>query len=223
MIEDQIKDFYGKLRFPGTYTINDLEFFDFYNENKFLNPYVKAARQSKHVLDIGCGTGFITNLLARKFSHLEIDAVDFCDSIDIGKTFTTTHGFNNVRYFKQNFFDFVPDKSYDLIISNGVLHHMPEYKKAIEKIKSFNTKLLVLGIYNKYGKLFKTISPVNYRSNMLYKDQEQVPFEVSFTHDEFVGMFKDYKLLQPHFMVDIKNLFNRKNGGLTIYTFANPV
>ena len=223
MIEDQVRDFYGKLRFPGTYTLNNLEFFDFYEGNKFLKPYIKAARTSRNVLDIGCGTGFITNLLARKFIHLEIDAVDFCDSIDIAKAFSKTHGIKNVRYFKENFLDFVPDKSYDLIISNGVLHHMPEYKKAIEKIKSYNPNLLVLGIYNKYGKLFKSVSPVNYRSDILYQDQELVPFELSFTHDEFVSFFKDYKLLHPHFLVDIKNLFNRKNGGLTIYTFAKPV
>lgn len=223
MIEDQVRDFYGKLRFPGTYTLNNLEFFDFYEGNKFLKPYIKAARTSRNVLDIGCGTGFITNLLARKFIHLEIDAVDFCDSIDIAQTFSKTHGIKNVRYFKENFLDFVPDKSYDLIISNGVLHHMPEYKKAIEKIKSYNPNLLVLGIYNKYGKLFKSVSPVNYRSDILYQDQELVPFELSFTHDEFVSFFKDYKLLHPHFLVDIKNLFNRKNGGLTIYTFAKPV
>lgn len=222
MIEEQVRDFYGKLRFPGTYTLNDLEYFDLFQDNKFLAPYINIARNSKHVLDIGCGTGFITNLLARKFNHLEIDAVDFCDSIDVAISFSKTQGMTNVRYFKQNFFDFHTDKTYDLIISNGVIHHMPEYKRAIEKIKSYKAKHLVLGVYNKYGKMFKKISPVNYRNEMLYKDQEEVPFEVSFTHDEFVNMFRDHKLISPHIMVDIKNLFNRKNGGLTVYTFAKP-
>lgn len=223
MIEEQVKSFYGKLRFPGTYTRNDLEYFDFYESNRFLKPYIDAARISKNVLDIGCGTGFITNLLARKFIHLDIDALDFCDSIEVGKDFSYINQIKNVTWYKENFFDFISDKQYDLVISNGVIHHMPEYDKAIDKIRAYGAKQLVIGIYNKYGKLFKKISPVNYRSNMLYQDQELVPFEISFSHEEFIRKFPDYDLVSPTRLVDFKNLFNYNNGGLTIYTFSRHV
>lgn len=223
MIEDQVKEFYGKLRFPGTYTMNELEYFDLYEGNRFLKPYIDSARVSTKVLDIGCGTGFITNLLARKFSHLEIDALDFCDSIDLAKSFSKAYGLKNVKWYKENFFDFTSHKSYDLIISNGVIHHMPEYELAIEKIRNYKAQNLVLGIYNKYGKLFKKLTPVNYRSEILYKDQELVPFEVSFSHNEFVSKFPDYTLVNPKNFVDFSNLFNYKNGGLTVYTFTKLV
>jgi len=223
MNEELVKEFYGKIKFPGPYTLNDLEYFDVFNENKILKPYINAAKHSFNVLDIGCGTGFITNLLARKFRHLNIDAVDFCDSIDLAKKFSQIHGIKNVRYFKENFLDFTTNIKYDLIISNGVIHHIPEYKKAIKKIQSYDANTLVLGIYNKYGKIMKKITPINYRSELLHKDQEQAPFEVSFSHKEFTILLNEYTLVSPNFMVDFKNLFNYHNGGLTIYTFSKHV
>lgn len=220
MIENQIRDFYSKIGFPGNYTLDDLKFYDDYNDNTFLKPYIDKAQSCNSVLDIGCGTGFITNLLARKYKHLKIDAVDFCDSIDYAKEFSKVNGIKNVKYYKTNFFDFDTVNEYDLIISNGVLHHMPEYKKAIDKITSYNSDNLVIGIYNKYGKLYKKILPVTYKNELLYKDQEEVPFELSFTHNEFVKLFPNYKLVSPKKFVDLLNLFNYKQGGLTVYTFT---
>jgi hypothetical protein len=84
------------------------------------------------------------------------------------------------------------------------------------------TGKLILGVYNRYGKTIKKVLPVTYRSELLRADQEDVPYEVSFSNKEFLSYFLDFKInsVYPSVnkqLVDISNLLNYKNGGLTVY------
>lgn len=225
-LENQVKDFYSKIKFPGPYTIDN---FDYYNNgytNKFLSMYERAIQDKENILDIGCGTGFITNYLAYKYPSKKFYGVDFSDSIDYAKEFSKKHKLKNVVYEKKNFFDFNKRKKYDCIISNGVIHHMPMYEDAIIKIKSMLSQegTLVLGVYNKFGKIAKKIINVKYRSELLRKDQEEAPFETSFSNKEVIGYFSDFDVIEiypskKNNFVDLKNILNYRNGGLTIYRF----
>jgi len=224
---NEIKEFYSRLQFPGTYTIVDLEFYDSIVCNDYLKIFDDAVSGASSVLDIGCGSGFIINFLARRYPNISFDAVDFSDSIDIAKRFSKDHGIYNINYYKEDFLTWNTDKTYDLILSNGVLHHIPEYKQAISKIHTLATDKVVIGIYNKYGKVLKRIAKVQYVSNILYIDQEQCPFEMAFTDKEFKSLFDifDIHTAYPSFqnkLIDFINLFNAKNGGLTIYSMSLP-
>jgi 2-polyprenyl-3-methyl-5-hydroxy-6-metoxy-1,4-benzoquinol methylase len=222
--EEQVRKFYSEIQFPGPYTYEDLLFYNSYSKNNFINLYVNAAKSDINILDIGCGTGVITNLIALQHSNCSIDAVDFCDSIDYAKRFSQQNHIKNIQYHKSNFFEFAPNKKYDLIISNGVLHHMPDYKSAIELLKTYLVPggELVLGIYNNYGKLYKKFFNIRYINHLLYLDQEAAPFEVAFSSSQFLHYFNDFKVISIYpsvcnKMVDFLNLFNYNNGGLTIY------
>lgn len=224
VIEEQIKSFYSKIMFPGEYTFDDLSFYDEIVVNDFLSAYDNAVSGNERILDLGCGSGFICNFIGRKYPGVVIDAVDFSDSIDYATKFSKDHQINNIRYYKTNFFNFKPKGKYDIIISNGVLHHIPEYLTAIEKAKSLLKKQgkIVAGVYNSYGKLAKQLFPIKYRCKLLCEDQESVPYETSFTNKEFLNFFNDFKIksIYPSFknhFVDAYNIFNYKNGGLTIY------
>lgn len=220
----QIQTFYSKIKFPGLYDLDDLNFYQESIDNKFLSVYNTGIQGSERILDIGCGTGFITNLLAIKNPNIKIDAVDFCDSIEFASEFSKEHNIINVTYYKEDFFKFNSTKKYDCIICNGVLHHMPLYQDAIEKIKTIITPTgkLILGVYNSYGKTIKKMFPITYRSELLRADQEDVPYEISFCNKEFLSYFLDFKInvvypsINNH-LVDLSNLFNYKNGGLTVY------
>ena len=224
---NEVKEFYSRLQFPGTYTIEDLKFYDNVVCNSYLKLFDDAVSQSKTVLDIGCGSGFIINFLARRYPNIKFDAVDFSDSIDTAKQFSKDHSIYNVNYYKEDFLTWETDKTYDLVLSNGVLHHIPEYKRAVDKIHKLATDKVVIGIYNQYGKLLKRVSKIQYTSKVLYIDQEHCPFEVAFTDREFKKLFDKLNVLEvyPSFqnkLIDFRNLFNYKNGGLTVYLMSLP-
>lgn len=223
--ENLVKEFYSCLKFPGLYTYDDLKFYDAGIYNRYLKVYNDAIPTRGTVLDVGCGSGFIINLLALKHPEVDFYAIDFSDSIDYAREFGIKHGIRNVTYLKENFLNFDFSKQFDVILSNGVIHHIPDFQKALDKIKIVSKPggKVILGIYNKYGKLAKKFFKVKYENCVLEKDQEQVPFEISFSDREFRNSFP-YPVvsIMPSVLnklVDVINLFNYKNGGLTIYTF----
>ena len=219
-----VKEFYSELKFPGPYSIENLEFYDLEIVNNYLKFIDNRMPMSGRVLDVGCGSGFIINFLARRHPHLKFDAIDFSDSIDYADNFSQKVGINNITYIKEDFLKWKSNNTYDLILCNGVLHHIPEYLKAIKKIKKLAGNKIIVGIYNYYGKLAKKIINVKFRNNVLYKDQVECPFELTFTDNEFRLLFLDYKIDNIHpsvnnRFVDPLNLFNYNNGGLTLYCF----
>jgi len=225
-LESQIQKFYREIKFPGLYTLEDLKI---YNEdlfNQFLVQFEQGITKCKRVLDIGCGSGMIVNLLAYRNPGIQFDAVDFSDGINFAQEFSTNHSIQNVTFHKINFFEFQSKFTYDAIICNGVLHHMPDYLNAVTCINRLLNRNgnLIVGLYNPYGKLAKKLFPIKYVNQVLFLDQERVPFELTFNYKQVRSLFKQYTLekVYPSVMnklVDLTNLFNYNNGGLTIYTF----
>lgn len=223
---NEIKEFYSNIKFPGLYTIEDLNSYNDIVYNNYLNVFDQEVKTATRVLDVGCGSGFIVNFLANRYPHIQFDAIDFSDSIDYAQQFGKTNNITNTRYIKQDFLKWDSSTQYDVVLCNGVLHHIPEYLQALEKIKQCSSNKIIIGIYNTYGKLLKNFVPVVYKNQILYQDQEKCPFEMSFTDQEFKQLFKDYtiKSIYPsykNYLVDLRNLFNYKNGGLTVYVFKN--
>ena len=229
-IASRVRKFYSEIKFPGLYTIDELSFYKDSIPNNFLSIYNNGIQGCTRILDIGCGTGFITNLLAIKNLNTRIDAVDFSDSIEVAIEFSKEHNITNVTYYKEDFFKFKSSEKYDCIICNGVLHHMPDYKIAIERIKSMITPegKLILGVYNQFGKSVKKIIPGTYRSELLRIDQEDVPYEINFSNQEFLNYFSEFTVnnIYPSFnnrLVNISNLLNYQNGGLTVYDLTRKL
>lgn len=221
--ETKVKDFYSSIGFPGTYTRKQLEINELYC-NPYLKFYNRAVRDCKTAIDIGCGTGLIANFLAVNNPSLSIDAIDFSESIHYAEEFSAKNYIKNVNYSKQDFLKYKADKEYDVVICTGVLHHMPKYVQAVDKIKNLSTKRIVIGIYNTYAKRVQKTVNLNYQNEIYRLDQEDVPFETSFTNKELLLLFKEYRLksVYPSInnrFVNFKNLFNYKNGGLTLYEF----
>lgn len=220
----EIKDFYSKLKFPGVYTMDDILFYDDVVCNDYLKFYDEAVTDKNTILDVGCGSGFIVNFLAHRHKDIEFTAIDFGDGIDFAKAFSKKHNINNITYHKVDFLSYNDTNKYDLVFCNGVLHHIPEQNSAIAKLKSLSNDQIMLGVYNTYGKLAKKFFRVNYVNNVLYVDQEECPFEVSYTDNEIKKLFNEYnadKVFPSVFgkLIDFKNVFNYQNGGLTLYHF----
>lgn len=226
-MKEIIKDFYSELHFPGRYT---KESFSVYDEGIFFNLYLReidqVMRDGISVLDIGCGTGLVSNLFASLYPNSKFTSVDFSDSIDYARKFARDNKIKNVNWIKEDFLKFNPKEKYDLVICCGVLHHIPEFQEALTKMKKMIKKggHLSLALYNPFGKVLKRIMKIKYNTPTLYIDQEKNPFELSFTKNAVLNMCDDLEFIKvepsvSNHLVNTLALFNSENGGLAIYTF----
>lgn len=230
MDAEQIKNFYSDLHFPGRYTQQDLEFYEAegVDINVYLREINKALGDNLDVLDVGCGTGLVSNTFATLYPGSNFTGVDFSNSIDYAKRVSKENKLTNTKWVKEDFLKVKLNKKYDVVICCGVLHHIPEYERALAKLKSLLKPggTLLIALYNPLGKILKHVKKINYNSPTLFEDQENNPFELSFTKRAVLNMCSDltFHRVEPswcnHF-VNFLALFNSSNGGLAIYTFTN--
>jgi ubiquinone/menaquinone biosynthesis C-methylase UbiE len=215
-----VKNFYDNLKFPGIYLFENL--------TTLSNPYLltidRALSNGQTVLDVGCGTGLITNLFALRYPNSQFTAVDFADSIDFAKNFAKSNQINNVEFIKQDFDQLLTNRTYDVVICQGVLHHMPNYIDAANKLKHLTRKTLVVGLYHPWGKFAKKWVKINYENAILQQDQDNHPYETAFTANQVINLFDNFTLSYSYpshinIVSHIEALFNYKNGGLTTYVF----
>lgn len=131
------------------------------------------------ILEIGCGTGFLTQLVNEKFSFKIYTANDIVESCE--------------KYVKEinPKIDFIPadiekavensDKKYDLIISNAVFQW-------VENLESF-IKLLVSKLNDGGVLLFSTFGPENFRE-VNFVLGKTLPY---YSANELQEIIKDYK------------------------------
>jgi 2-polyprenyl-3-methyl-5-hydroxy-6-metoxy-1,4-benzoquinol methylase len=215
-----VQNFYNDLRFPGIYQADNLKTLN----NPYLLTIDCALDNGQSVLDVGCGTGLITNLFAARYPDSQFTAIDFANSIDFAKNFAKTNNINNVEFVKQDFDNLSTQHQYDVVICQGVLHHMPNFADAAKKLAQLTRKTLIVGLYHPWGKLAKKWAHINYGNDILYQDQEHHPYEISFTAAQVINMFADLELMYSYpshinIVSHFEALFNYKNGGLTTYVF----
>ena len=216
--------FYDNLEFPGRYSNNDLEYYQTEIHNVYLKFIDEYLTDTIEVLDIGCGTGLITNLFANKYKS-NFTAIDFSRGVLFGKEYAEKNKITNTTWLHQNFLDYKTNNKYDVIICQGVLHHIPEYKKALEIIKTLLKPggILLLGLYHPLGKIAQKIMKPNFFSNLLKTDQMENPFELSFTVRQVKKMCRPLVLetYGPSLISSWKNLTFFTGGGLVIYSFRS--
>lgn len=224
----EIKNFYDRIQFPGHYSQQSLEL----QSECLTNPYLKFIDQHMSnglkVLDVGCGTGLIANLFARRYPGSHFTGVDFADSVDYAQQFAQLNPIKNTQFVKQNFLDFDSDCTYDLVICQGVLHHIPQASIAITKLKDLVAPggKLILGIYHPWGKIIKQWFRINYKNHTLYLDQEHNPYETAWTKSQICSMSAPLTLMDhyPNWLgtVSLPALLKSRSGGLVDYVFCKP-
>lgn len=223
-LEQSIRKFYDQNPFPGAY---DLLHLKRATENKYINKIGEYVSHGQKILDIGCGTGLITNSLALHY-HSEFTGIDFSTGVNIATTAADNYALDNVKFIKEDFFAFNSEQVYDVIIAQSFLTHVPKWKQAIEKMKLLSAPngVIIVSIYNTVGKIIQRCIRPKYHSCRLQLDQECNPYETTFTHAEFLRSWQGYELLNVcpsihNKFVNLTNIFNTANGGLTMYVFRN--
>ncbi len=166
------------------------------------------------VLEAGCGTGQLSNFLSMREGR-NVFATDLClNSLRLGHGFAAANDLGNIAFVQMNLFRpvFKP-KSFDLVISNGVLHHTADpfggFRSIAKLVK--DDGLILIGLYNRYGRVmtnvrrgifnrtgtrFESLDPLlrkggysEMKKRTWFMDQYKHPHESQHTMDEVLGWF----------------------------------
>jgi ubiquinone/menaquinone biosynthesis C-methylase UbiE len=89
------------------------------------------------VLDIGCGSGSMSRLIARSFPEVEVVGVDVREQyLDYARARAREEGFHNLTFERGDVFALpFPDASFDLVWSKYLLQWLREPKTALAEFK----------------------------------------------------------------------------------------
>lgn len=118
------------------------------------------------VLECGCGTGQLTNFLA--VANRTVIGTDLCmNSLALAKAFRETCGLERAHFFQMNLFRpcFRP-RSFDLVISNGVLHHTSDPRLGFRSIAGLvrTGGYIIVGLYDRYGRTLTRLRRAIFRA-----------------------------------------------------------
>lgn len=155
-VTERIKAFYEKTPFPD------------YDEHDNVGSLIDKARRGlfakllddqipygAKIIECGCGTGQLTAFLSVK--NRAVVGADLCqNSLRLAQEFKRRNSLDNAHFFQMNLFRpcFKPG-SFDLVISNGVLHHTSDPFLAFQRISTLVKPggYILVGLYHKYGRL----------------------------------------------------------------------
>ena len=153
-------DFYNDVKFPN---YDDMEDFGSLLDKSRRSIIVKKLDDEipmgSNILEAGCGTGQMSIILSRYAR--QIYGIDLSKgSLIEAKQFINSNDIKSVHLFRMNIFKlFFKENTFDVIISNGVLHHTYNPKLAFSKLVRVLKPggIIVIGLYHRYGRIIQKI------------------------------------------------------------------
>ena len=106
------------------------------------------------VLEVGCGTGQLTNFLS--IAHRSVLGIDAClNSLRLAQGFKVAQGIERAAFAQMNLFrPALKDGYFDVVISNGVLHHTSDARRAFQRVSRLVRPggYFVVGLYSKFSR-----------------------------------------------------------------------
>ncbi len=215
VITDTQKDFYEEIKFPNYDNLDN--FGTLIDKSKkrsiFFQKLDNEIPMNSKILEAGCGTGQLSLFLSR-FKRIVFSIDLSLGSLELGENFRKKNEINNVYFIRMNLFKlFFPKFFFDVIISNGVLHHTSKPQEAFMELTKYLKKdgYIIIGLYHKYGRVFTNfrqfiIKHLGDRFNFLdkrsidknlssrkkyawFNDQFKNPKESSHTYNEILNWF----------------------------------
>ncbi|MFD2045470.1 class I SAM-dependent methyltransferase [Ornithinibacillus salinisoli] len=122
-------------RFADAYSQNHSEQGDLHKE-VFLTPTLLSLLEkveNKSILDAGCGEGYFSRILAR--SGANVIAVDYSKRmLEIAQERTSKDIIIDYQYGNCEDLHFLQDCTFDVIVSNMVMHDLAKYEKAFQEM-----------------------------------------------------------------------------------------
>ena len=174
-VTEMVKAFYEETPFPN---YDDLDSRDSLAQKarRSIFPAMLNAQISRGaiVLEAGCGTGQLTNFLGMA-PYRKVIGGDIClNSLRLAKAFRDRYSIRNNAFLQMNLFrPPFRDASFDIVVSNGVLHHTGDpaggFAALARKLKVGG--IIVVGLYNSYARL-----PTRWRRTLFARFGESLYF-----------------------------------------------
>ena len=156
-VTEIVKAFYERTPFPNYNGVDDRRAL---RQKAAASTFAKLLDEqlprSAKVFEAGCGTGQLSNFLGMGPQRICVGG-DMClNSLKLGSGFRDRFSINNAFFLQINLFrPPLRDEAFDLVISNGVLHHTsdPEagYRAILRKVRPGG--FILIGLYNYFGRL----------------------------------------------------------------------
>jgi SAM-dependent methyltransferase len=155
-VTDTVKAFYEKTPFPN---YDGLDTRDSLRAKARASVFARLLDEQlppgATILEVGCGTGQMTNFLGLHWGRTTIGA-DICmNSLGLANGFRNRFSINNAHFVQMNLFRpaFRP-ASFDVVWSNGVLHHTSDCAGAFRAIAPLVKPggYIIIGLYNWLGR-----------------------------------------------------------------------
>jgi len=111
---------------------------------------------SASIIEIGCGTGQVTNFLGMSWGRTVIGADLIMDSLKVAKELRDRFAINNSHFLQMDLFrPSLAPASFDVVIVNGVLHHTSDWFGAFRSISRLVKPggVIIVELYNWLGRL----------------------------------------------------------------------
>jgi SAM-dependent methyltransferase len=175
-VTDLVRQFYEKNPFPN------------YEETDDVGALLEKARRGVfarlldeqlpfgiRILECGCGTGQLSNFLG--IARRAVFGTDVClNSLRLANGFRKRNGLRYVHFLQMNLFrPAFPLGSFDVVISNGVLHSTSDTYLGFQTLSGLVKPggYLIIGLYHRYGRLATDFRRVIFRlsgGRMLFLD-----------------------------------------------------
>ena len=153
-------DFYNDVKFPNYDNVEGFgSLLDKSRRSIFVKKLDDEIPMGSNILEAGCGTGQLSIALSRYAR--QIYGIDLSKgSLIEAKQFINSNDIKSVHLFRMNIFKlFFKENTFDVIISNGVLHHTYNPKLAFSKLVRVLKPggIIVIGLYHRYGRIIQKI------------------------------------------------------------------
>ena len=159
-VTEIVNKFYNQTPFPNYKDMEDINSLVKKSERgyygKFLNEQIPF---NVNILEVGCGTGQLANFLG--LASRNVFGTDICfNSLQLAEKFRFKNNITNTKFYQMNLFKPIfPEKSFHLVICQGVLHHTSDLYLGFQSICKLvkNRGYIIIGLYNKYGRIITDI------------------------------------------------------------------
>ncbi|HET7033294.1 MAG TPA: methyltransferase domain-containing protein [Casimicrobiaceae bacterium] len=156
-VTDMVKSFYEETPFPNYDDLDGRESLRTKaKRGVFVRLLDEQIERPSLVFEAGCGTGQLSNFLGMNWGRRVIGG-DLClNSLRLAKSFRDRCSIANVQFVQINLFrPPFPDATFDVVVSNGVLHHTSDPEGGFHAIARTLKPggHIIIGLYNWLGRL----------------------------------------------------------------------